>query len=536
MQGTWMWMPRVRAMASAGVLALGMVAVLSVPTFAKGLPLNERGLPSAVARQTLMASAQAAPVDAMTGVVIIAIDAEGPAAQAGIGRGDILVKAGDAEINSAVALFEVVTAAKPGDTIELFVYHGDEPRTIAVVLGAVTNAQGGERAYLGVQVADAPVESMGAGVAMPALESPPVVDVQIITDTASSAVATAVPAPPLGLIVAEVVADGPAALAGLAAGDVIAAMDGVPVFSADDFINALKGHTPGEVVVLTVQKGGVAEAMVAEIPVTLGAAPDDPARAYLGIRLLSPSSGVTIEMAPPTGPFTAPAMPAMPPLPMIPAYPEMAPGYAYPYPYAVPGVEAGNACGTTIINNYYYYGVGAPAVPAAGATFSVPISPRPFAVPALPVMPADPVYIYQEGINPEVYADPVMGPVMGTTEKNVIFYRAEPAQPGVNEQHFEIQVLPGMAPVLPPMVPGQKEGDVVFIRKDVNGANVTVTTGVAGSGVAVGEMISEPVPQKNVVIVKGQATPDVVWATPVDPAAGMALPQVAPLPATDGWY
>ena len=526
MQGDLMWLPRVRGLAGAGVLALSMVAVLSTPTFAKGLPLNESGLPSLVASQSLVVRQDVDAVGDTSGVVIVAVDAEGPAAQAGIGRGDILVKAGDVEINAAVALFEVVTAAKPGDTLELLVLHGDEKRTIAVVLGTVAMGQGGERAYLGVQVADAPVESAAATVAMPPVESPPVLDVQILTPTVATA--TAVAAPAMGLIVAEVVADGPAALAGVMAGDVIAAMDGVPVFSVDDFINALKGHTPGEVVLLTVQKSGSAEAVVAQIPVTLGGAPDDPARAYLGIRILSTEAGVTIEMAPPTQGFTAPAMPVMP---AIPAYPEMAPGYGYAYPAypgAVAGAYPGEACGTTIINNYYYY---APA--ADGATFSVPVSPRSFAAPAVP---AAPVYIYQQGVNPEVYSYPAMGEV----EKNVTFFRTEPATPGVEIQRFEIQVQPGMAPVLPSAVDVQKQGNVVIVRKDVGGANVTVT-GVAGSGMATGVVTQEGVTQKDVVIVQGQAAPSAVWATPVDPSAGVAVTQVAPLPAVpfpaeDGWY
>lgn len=53
-----------------------------------------------------------------------------------------------------------------------------------------------------------------------------------------------------------IVAGGPADQAGLRTGDVITAIDGVGVQSAEELIVAVRGHLPGDVVVLTVSRDG----------------------------------------------------------------------------------------------------------------------------------------------------------------------------------------------------------------------------------------------------------------------------------------
>jgi S1-C subfamily serine protease len=58
-----------------------------------------------------------------------------------------------------------------------------------------------------------------------------------------------------GAMIERVVDDSPAALAGVAAGDVVVEVDGEPVGSMSDLIAALRLHEPGEVVVLSVRRG-----------------------------------------------------------------------------------------------------------------------------------------------------------------------------------------------------------------------------------------------------------------------------------------
>ncbi|HEY7259280.1 MAG TPA: trypsin-like peptidase domain-containing protein [Gaiellales bacterium] len=59
-----------------------------------------------------------------------------------------------------------------------------------------------------------------------------------------------------GARIARVETGSPAAAAGLKAGDVITAIDGAPVSSADDVVQHLSAMSPGDSVTLTVQRGG----------------------------------------------------------------------------------------------------------------------------------------------------------------------------------------------------------------------------------------------------------------------------------------
>lgn len=58
-----------------------------------------------------------------------------------------------------------------------------------------------------------------------------------------------------GAYVAEVTADGPAAEAGVEAGDIVTAVDGEAISSADGLIIALREHEVGDKVTLTVMRG-----------------------------------------------------------------------------------------------------------------------------------------------------------------------------------------------------------------------------------------------------------------------------------------
>jgi putative serine protease PepD len=67
------------------------------------------------------------------------------------------------------------------------------------------------------------------------------------------------PAPGGGAQVAEATAGGPAATAGLSAGDVITAIDGEAVNDPEDVSEAIEDHSPGDRVSVTVTRGGSEE-------------------------------------------------------------------------------------------------------------------------------------------------------------------------------------------------------------------------------------------------------------------------------------
>jgi len=62
-----------------------------------------------------------------------------------------------------------------------------------------------------------------------------------------------------GALVLEVEHDGPAERAGLRAGDVVTRVAGTPVGSAEDILDALEGHGPGEAVQVQYVRHGKAE-------------------------------------------------------------------------------------------------------------------------------------------------------------------------------------------------------------------------------------------------------------------------------------
>lgn len=112
--------------------------------------------------------------------------------------------------------------------------------------------------------------------------------------TDSEANATAAALRELGLpikVTVALVTDGSAAQGHLEVGDVVLAIDGVPVDRPETLQRTVAGHAPGDRVTLDVERGGRRES----VDVELGAHPDDGSRAYLGIGMAAqPKDGVTI--------------------------------------------------------------------------------------------------------------------------------------------------------------------------------------------------------------------------------------------------
>jgi S1-C subfamily serine protease len=86
-----------------------------------------------------------------------------------------------------------------------------------------------------------------------------------------------------GAVIAQVFEGSPAAGAGLETGDVIVAVDGVPVDGPEALQDLVSGLEPGDSISLTVYRAG-SEGEI-EIEVTLGEHPEDEGQAYLGVYL-----------------------------------------------------------------------------------------------------------------------------------------------------------------------------------------------------------------------------------------------------------
>ena len=83
-----------------------------------------------------------------------------------------------------------------------------------------------------------------------------------------------------GVLIEDVVAEGPADKAGLEAGDIITKLDGKPVAASDELIALLKNHKPGDEISVTVRR----QKNDKTLTVRLGEAPDDDDMVYGGPR------------------------------------------------------------------------------------------------------------------------------------------------------------------------------------------------------------------------------------------------------------
>jgi len=185
------------------------------------------------------------------GIVIAFVEPDGPAAEAGAARGDILLEIDSETVEDLGDLMRYLNELEPGDEVELTVLHGDDLRTLTATLG---DRDGG--AYLGL----APCGGLHKEIDFD-------VDVQIGGP---------------GAIIVEVMADSPAEDAGLQEGDVILAVDGQELDAENNLADLIAGYEPGETVTLEIERPDDEEPF--EMMVELGQHPDKEGTAYLGVR------------------------------------------------------------------------------------------------------------------------------------------------------------------------------------------------------------------------------------------------------------
>ena len=208
------------------------------------------------------------------GVLIVAVAEETPASEAGLARGDILLAIDGDMVNTAAELQHVILMHDPGDTLELTVKRGDEELTLTVTL-----ADRDGYPLLGV-APDVPrlhgmTAQRGRFPAMRGHGRLPSIErfrgMQRFHVSAGD-----------GAMVMEVLEEGPAATAGLMAGDLITSVGETEITGMSDLADAAAAYSPGDVVALTVNRDGE----IIELSVTLGAHPDDETKAFIGLRIV----------------------------------------------------------------------------------------------------------------------------------------------------------------------------------------------------------------------------------------------------------
>lgn len=216
------------------------------------------------------------------GILVSDVLAESPAAQAGLQRGDIILKIDSKVVNSVPELNQVLLGYEHGQAVVLQVKRGEESMNVNIQLesrvGRPLIGIASDRGALGAAPSDAWTGPMGrifGGQLFQGFRGSQGSQRSQERDSFSrmfpqqDQVRT-----PLydAAVVVEVVKESPAELAGLKAGALIVAVDG-QVLEDGDLVSAIMSHDAGDTVTLTLANGET-------LKVSLG---DVDGKAYLGV-------------------------------------------------------------------------------------------------------------------------------------------------------------------------------------------------------------------------------------------------------------
>ncbi|MEE8390370.1 MAG: PDZ domain-containing protein [Anaerolineae bacterium] len=184
------------------------------------------------------------------GVVIAAVVPDGPAAEADVVRGNILLQVDGESVDDVIELMRVLAEHQAGDKVDLTVLHGDDERTLTATLGNRDDV-----AYLGLVPCASIPGSVGRKMTIHAEGS--------------------------GAMILDVSPDSPADRAGLQEGDVIVAVDGQELAGENNLADVIAAYEPGDTVTLQVEQPGKEPR---DVTVELGEHPDKEGVAYLSVQ------------------------------------------------------------------------------------------------------------------------------------------------------------------------------------------------------------------------------------------------------------
>lgn len=187
------------------------------------------------------------------GVVITAVFPNSPADEAGLLPGHVILEVNNTPIPNAESLRLLIEDMRPGENIVIILLVNGELRQTTAVRDSTPP-------YLGIEI-------INRADFTPDALAPP----------APTAVGTADAA----LTIAQVLPGSPAAAAGLQVGDVIIAVDEVPIRTQAELVEAIGSRQPRIVIALTFQRG--IDTLTRSV--TLGSNPNEPSQGYLGVVL-----------------------------------------------------------------------------------------------------------------------------------------------------------------------------------------------------------------------------------------------------------
>ena len=177
------------------------------------------------------------------GALVADVNPGGPAAKAGLKRGDIILKLNGADISGSSDLSLRIAEMSPGSVAHLGIFRNGHSQEINVTLGTFP-----EQGQPGSVV-------QGSGIALPG------VHVQDLTGAMAQRLG--LPAGSTGVVVTQVDPGSGADEAGVQRGDVILEVDHQPVANVQEYNKALAGRA-GQPVLLLISRGGTTSYIVVE--------------------------------------------------------------------------------------------------------------------------------------------------------------------------------------------------------------------------------------------------------------------------------
>ena len=181
-------------------------------------------------------------IDAEDGVAVVKVVEDGPADDAGIEAGDVIVSVGDSDVSTVSEVRDAVGGASVGDTLAFTVERDGSESTYNVTVGERPAPQSSKgRSHSGGAKSGA-MGFSGIGATIATLNADLAEKLEIEAEE--------------GIVVVRVVDDSPADDAGLQSGDVIVSVDGNTVDSISDVVNVVRDAEVGDTITFVVDRDG----------------------------------------------------------------------------------------------------------------------------------------------------------------------------------------------------------------------------------------------------------------------------------------
>jgi len=190
------------------------------------------------------------------GVIVSSVVDNGPAAEAGVRKDDVIRKIDGNPVKDNQALLAMIASRKPGETVKLEILRGGETKKVDVTLTTrpTFNVDGSDVEEQPDDDATTPITSSeGLGIKVQAIPSIARKQLKLNADDP-------------GLFVVSVDPESDAAEEGLSPRQVITAIDGVPLESVADWNHIVKGLKPGQTVKVDVKLAGRTEIVFLTVP------------------------------------------------------------------------------------------------------------------------------------------------------------------------------------------------------------------------------------------------------------------------------